>query len=97
MGEKATISEALGWRKVLSKRLEGLEQLRNLNSAEVSTYFRESAAPVVKKPTYDAKALDRIIAGLHREMRLLDAAVKKANAETRVDYVVEDSVLGELV
>ena len=95
MKKKITISEGLGWLKTLNKRHAELVQLRNLNSAEVTTEYNGKTTE--RKPTYDAKDLDRKIAVLAREIRLCDTAIKTTNGSTEVrDYMCDDDVLAEL-
>jgi hypothetical protein len=46
---------------------------------------------------YDVKVLDRLVARVAREIRLLDQALKATNAKTTVEgYNQDDAVLGEL-
>lgn len=89
------ISEALGWMKTLKARHSELVNLRNQNSAvTVRRYGNDNETTT---PTYDAKALDRRITLLAREMRLLDEAIKRANATTIITgFTRNDDVLGEL-
>ncbi len=47
-------------------------------------------------PTYDVKELDKDITRIAREMRLLDTAIKAANATTKLNYEWDDAVLGEV-
>lgn len=93
-----TINEALNWKKTLQARYVELVELRNSNSREESRYIGAAATQVLeKKPIYDAKELDRTITGIARELRLLDNAIKKTNAVTKVkEYNQDDVVLGEL-
>jgi hypothetical protein len=95
---KLTISEALGWQKILATRYSELVTLRNQNSYEERRYLGANADKQVdRRPTYDVKELDKAIAKVAREQRLLDAAIKKANATLVVpDYEQDDSVLGEV-
>lgn len=93
-----TINEALVWQKTLRERMAELTTLRNENSATVTRYRGMGGDKEDKRePTYDAKALDKTIAGLHRELRRLDQCIKATNAVTPVvGYVQDDTVLGEL-
>ena len=92
-----TISEALGWMKVLKARHAELVALRNENSNVRTTRYSREDPVVVEEPKYDAKALDRRITLIAREMRLVDEAIKRANAVTPIgDYARDDNVLGEL-
>ena len=91
-----TISEALGWLKTMEKRHTNLVELRNAN-ASVSTIDFQGKA-VTREPTYDAKALDKAITVLAREIRLCDAAIKATNGRTElIGYQADDDVLAELV
>jgi len=93
-----TISEALGWRDILQKRYQELVNLRNENSRTVNRYIGANADKnEVTTPTYSVKALDKLITGIAREMRLLDAALKNTNATVKVKgYEQDDAVLGEI-
>ena len=52
---------------------------------------------IVKEPVYDVEVLDRLVTRVAREMRLLEQALKAANAKTTIDgYEQDDAVLGEL-
>lgn len=94
-----TISEALNWKKTLQARYTELTALRNENSREETRHYGVNADKLVeKKPVYDAKALDKTIVLLAREMRLLDQALKTTNATVKVKgYEQNDAVLGELI
>lgn len=97
-GSKISVSEALSWKKTLQARHAELVGLRNQNSTQETRYY---GANVDKEriitPVYDVKALDTLISGLAREMRLLDQSIKKSNQVTSLeDYLQDDSVLGEL-
>lgn len=96
MKKNISISEGLGWLKTLNKRHAELVQLRNQNSAEVTTDYQGKT--VTRTPVYDAKELDKRIAVLAREIRLCDGAIKATNSSTQVkDYVSDDDVLAELM
>jgi hypothetical protein len=46
---------------------------------------------------YDVRVLDRLVTRVAREIRLLEQALKAANAKTTIDgYEQDDAVLGEL-
>ena len=50
-----------------------------------------------KTPTYDVKGLDRLVASVAKEVRLLETAIKRANTRTVIDgYDWSDDKLGEL-
>jgi hypothetical protein len=91
-----TISESLGWLKTLQSRHAELVNLRNQNSAvQRHRYGNDNVQEI--QPQYNAKALDKRITLIAREIRLLDEAIKRANAQTVVQgYERRDEVLGEL-
>jgi hypothetical protein len=93
-----TINEGLAWLKTLKKRHEELLALRNDNAHRERRFYGASAdKEIVKEPVYDVKVLDRILTRVAREIRLLEQALKAANAKTMIDaYDQDDSVLGEL-
>lgn len=95
---QVTINEGLAWLKTLKKRHEELLALRNDNAHRERRFLGASAErELVKEPVYDVKILDRMVAGVAREIRLLDQALKATNAKTMVDgYNQDDAVLGEL-
>ena len=97
-GNSITISEALTWKKTLQARHAELVGLRNQNSAKETRYYGANVDKErITEPTYDVKALDALVSGVAREMRLLDQAIKKANQVTTLDgYLQDDAVLGEL-
>lgn len=96
--QKVTISELLGLQQTTKTRYNELVSLRNANSHEERRYYGANDDKVIeKKPTYSVVKLDKLIARLAREMRLQDAAIKKANATITVDgYEWDDTILGEL-
>ena len=91
-----TISEALGWQKTLKERHNELVGLRNENAHNERRYLGANADKVIEKtPVYDVKKLDVLIGNVAKEMRLLDAALKKTNATVNVvGYSQDDAVLG---
>lgn len=93
-----TINEALGWMTTLKERHTELVNLRNQNSRDETRYLGANADKTIeRKALYDPKALDKVITGLAREMRLLDMAIKRTNATTPVaGYNQDEQVLGEL-
>lgn len=96
MADKLTISEALGWKKTLEGRHSELVQLRNANAnVRMQRYGREEPE-VIQKPEYDVKALDKRVTLLAREIRLVDEAIKRANAQTLTEFTRDEAVLGEL-
>jgi len=95
MPNKLTISEALGWLKTLKGRHQELIALRNANAARVEHQY--NGATTKTTPEYDAKALDKQITLLAREIRLCDTAIKRTNGRIEVEgYQADDTVLGEL-
>lgn len=96
---KLTISEALGWKQILAGRYAELVRLRDQNSNNERHYLGGGPQDktIEKTPTYDVKALDKLITRIAREQRLLDQALKNTNATITVTgYDQDDSVLGEL-
>jgi len=93
-----TINEAMIWQKTLQARHAELVALRNQNSYRVRQ-FRGIGADKesVQEPTYDVKALDRLVDRIAREMRKLDSALKATNAITAViGYDADESALGTI-
>lgn len=91
---KPTISEGLGWLKTLAIRHTELVKLRDANSKTTSQDYNGKVTTT--SPEYDAKKLDHRITILAREHRLCAEAIKKTNATTPIEYVIDDNVLGEL-
>lgn len=91
---KATISEGIGWMKILKGRHAELASLRNANANRVIQDY--NGRQTSTEPLHDAKKLDVRVTKLAREIRLLDAAIKHSNAVTLMDYTINDEVLGEL-
>lgn len=98
MADKITVSEALTWQKTLKVRHDELVGLRNSNAHRERLYYgQHSDKERVSEPLYDPKALDRQIATIAREMRLVDEAIKRSNSTTSLaSYLRDDNVLGEL-
>lgn len=93
-----TINEALVWQKTLKERHAELIAMRDANSATRTRFYGHTDKEVVTVPAYDVKALDKVIAGLAREMRLLEQQIKATNAVTAVvNYDQNDAVLGEVI
>lgn len=94
-----TISEGLTWLKMLRERHAELVGLRNENSHNTRRHYGVGGdKEVTTEPTYDVKALDRMVTRVQREQRKLETAIKNANAITKIpgyDVNLED-VLGEL-
>jgi|ERR1700723_3738960 len=91
---KITISEGLSWMKALTGRHAELVALRNANAQVVRQEYNGRVTEA--HPLYDARQLDGMVATLARERRLLDQAIKRANAQTMLEYEQDDKVLGEL-
>jgi len=90
-----TISEGLGWLKVLRERHRELLSLRDQNSYRETRRLGSNAEKEVTiEPTYDVKELDRIIAKTAQEIRHLDEAIKKTNAITNVEGYEKDESIG---
>lgn len=98
MADKITVSEALTWAKTLKARYDELVGLRNSNAHRERLYYGANQDKErVTEPLYDPKALDRQVAVLARESRLLDEAIKRSNATVELaGYLRDDAVLGEL-
>lgn len=98
MADQITVSEALAWQKTLKGRHAELVGLRNENANRERTYYGQNAnKETVKEPLYDAKALDQTVTRIARELRILDEAIKRSNAKTKLaGYERDDAVLGEL-
>lgn len=93
-----TINEALTWMKTLKERSAELQRMRNENSASSTRHFgMHGDKEVTTTPLYDVKALDKVVNGLAREIRILDTKIKAANAIAKVTgYEINEDVLGEL-
>lgn len=97
-----TINEGLSWLKTLKTRMSELIKLRD-GSAKKTTrkenpYDQNGNAVLVDEPMYDAKALDRTIAKLAKEVRICESAIKRMNGKTALEgYDQNDEILGELV
>lgn len=94
-----TINEALTWMKTLKARHKELVDLRNDNAASTTRRWGVGGdTKETKQPVYDVKELDKMVTKLAREIRLLDQAIKNANAVARlVNYQINEDVLGELL
>lgn len=91
-----TISQAINWKKTLQQRHAELIGLRNQNSVSETRYFNETAKKDIT-PVYSVKQLDALVGRVAREIRLVDDAIKAANAVTIIpNYNQDDAVLGEL-
>lgn len=94
----ATINEGLLWLKTLRTRHGELVQLRNSNSQDETRYYGANAdKQVEKKPTYDAKKLDKLVTSVAGEIRRVEMAIKSANAATVVASIdIDDAKLGSV-
>lgn len=94
-----TINEAMVWMKTLRGRHAELVALRDQNSAEVTRrYGMGGDKSETRQPTYDVKALDKLITRVAKEIRVLDQQIKATNGVTPViGYTQDDDVLGEVV
>lgn len=94
---KITLSEGLGWLKILKARQTELIGLRNQNSQRTVYLYATEKPQQKQEPTYDAVKLDKRVTLLAREIRLCESAIKQANAQLVLDnYQADDDVLGEL-
>lgn len=96
MSKQITISQGLTWMKTLRERHKELVELRDGNKSN-KEFWREAKQDYIEKPTYDVRALDKIINKVALEIRKLDDAIKSCNATMTIpNYEVDESVLGEL-
>jgi len=92
MGEYLTINEALVILNTLRERHKELADLRDTNR-NARVYGIRTDKEYVEQPTYDVKQIDKMMAALSKEIRKIDAAIKQANANTKVDHVFDETVL----
>lgn len=85
-----TINEGLALMKTLKARHKELVYLRGETKSE--RMFMRSEKDYIEKPVYDVKAVDKMAQGVAKEIRLLDSAIKKANAVTPIEFTANDSV-----
>lgn len=90
-----TINEGLALQKALKQRHAELTQLRNQN-ANAQRYRNPGSAEVVEQPLYDVKKVDTMLVKIAKEMRLLDASIKAANAKTVIDFNHDETSLGAI-
>lgn len=91
-----TISQGLGWMKVLKQRHQELVSLRNENSQKIDRLFGEQKV-ITKEPVYDVKKLDKMVNRVAMEIRKLDDSIKETNARTKIEaYEKDEAALGEL-
>lgn len=89
------ISQGMGWMKTLKERHNELLNLRNENAKRVTRLL--GAKEYVDEPTYDVKALDKLVVAVAKEIRLLDEAIKNTNAITELKgYTKNEDVLGNV-
>lgn len=94
---KITISEGIGYLKMLRERHAELLALRNQNAVKETRFYGANADKNKEiDPVYDVKSLDRLVTSVAREIRKLDMAIKSMNAVIRLDYDWDDSVLGQV-
>ena len=87
---KITISEGLGVLKSLKTRHNELMNLRNQNST--NRMYRDTNEVVT--PEYNFKELDKKVAEIAKEIRVLDRQIKRSNSQTFVpEYEYSDDVM----
>lgn len=98
MASTITINEGLTWLKTLRERHSELVALRNENSSAVTRRFGVMGdKETTKVPTYDVKALDKLVTQVAREINKLEQAIKVTNATTPiVNYSKDENILGEV-
>lgn len=90
-----TVNEGLAWLKTLRARHSELVGLRNQNAERETRFYGSEARPVEKTPVYDVKKLDVAVARVAKEIRILDAALKRQNAVTMIEgYDQSEDALG---
>ena len=94
MLEGITVSQALTWMKILKDRKKELIDLRNNNANENRRMFgtRED----IQTPVYDVKKVDVAVRKITMEISKLDMIIKDVNARTKIDYIPDESILGEV-
>ena len=94
-----TISEGIGYLKMLRERHAELLALRNQNAVKETRFYGANADKNKEiEPVYDVKALDLLVTSVSREIRILDMAIKRANAATVLEgYDWRDEVLGGIL
>lgn len=91
---RMTVNEGIAILKSLKIRHNELVALRD-NNAFDKRYLKEKG-DFVEKPTYDVKAIDRLIVKIAKAIRELDATIKKSNAITEINFIVDDAVFGSI-
>ena len=90
-----TISEGIGYLKMLRERHQELLHLRNENARKETRFYGANADKNKEfEPVYDVKKLDGLVTQVAREIRKLDMAIKAANASIKLSYDWQDDVLG---
>lgn len=90
-----TINEGLALQKALKSRHTELTQLRNQN-ANQRKYRVPGQPEEIETPLYDPKKVDGKLVKIAKELRMLDAAIKAANAKTRIEFVHDESILSAI-
>ena len=85
-----TINEGLAYMKTLKARHKELVDLRGENKSE--RIYMRNEKDFIEKPAYDVKAVDKKAQAVAKEIRLLDSAIKKANAITPIDFTANENV-----
>lgn len=91
-----TINEGLAWLKVLRARHAELINLRDANASTSKRYYGNTDREVITEPKYDVKKLDILVTNVAKQIRLCDAAIKKANVLSTIEYTAGDDVLGNV-
>lgn len=86
-----TINEGLSYLKLLKQRHQELVELRKQNKDE-RVFGIRTEKEYIERPAYDIKAIDRKAVAVAKEIRILDAAIKKANALVEIDFKANESV-----
>jgi len=91
-----TINEGLAWLKTLRARHSELIVLRDKNAERETRFYGANADKQIEKmPIYDIKKLDALVGNVAKEIRVLDAAIKKVNATTVITgYSQNEDALG---
>jgi hypothetical protein len=92
MDEKMTINELLVLMRRVKERVKQLEVLRSQNTSS-ERWIRATEVDRVVEPKYDVKLVDKKIMELENFLFRTDAAIKQANAITKVDVKVDVDAL----
>lgn len=92
-----TISEGLSYAKQLREKYHDLKSLRDENSSVHRRIFGggDKDSVTIKEPVYKLKVLDAKMNLVSKEMRLLEQAIKRANATFTISYEPDESVWNE--